>query len=153
MLRQHNIKISFQYNLFFKYSNHSIFPEKYFYLKNNFENILESETGNPNYFDKDQEFGKICSRFFINSENHSMFSKNFWFTLFLALILISSQNFAQEETKIDSTIPFFLLDSLYFEMDDVVVTGTRVKKKIIDIPYSVYRLKRKKLSVRQKNWN
>ncbi len=102
---------------------------------------MESETGNPNCFDKDQEFGKICFRFFTNSENHSMYSKYFWFTLFFALILISSQNFSQEETKIDSTIPFFLLDSLYFEMDDVVITGTRVKKKIIDIPYSVYRLK------------
>ncbi len=70
-----------------------------------------------------------------------MYSKYFYYTLLLALILVSPKVFSQEETKIDSTIPFILLDSLYFEMDDVVVTGTRVKKKIIDIPYSVYRLK------------
>jgi len=70
-----------------------------------------------------------------------MFSKQFWFTLFPVLILISSQNFSQEETKIDTTIPIIYLDTLQYEMDDVVVTGTRVKKKIIDIPYSVYRLK------------
>ena len=70
-----------------------------------------------------------------------MYSKYFWLTLSSALIFISLQNFAQEESKIDTTIPFILMDSLYFEIDDVVVTGTRVKKKIIDIPYSVYRLK------------
>ena len=70
-----------------------------------------------------------------------MYSKYFWLTLSSALIFISSLNFAQEESKIDTTIPFILVDSLYFEIDDVVVTGTRVKKKIIDIPYSVYRLK------------
>lgn len=34
----------------------------------------------------------------------------------------------------------FLVDSLYFETDDVVVTGTRTNKKIIDVPYSVKRL-------------
>jgi iron complex outermembrane receptor protein len=33
------------------------------------------------------------------------------------------------------------VDSLTYETDDVVVTATRVEKKIIDIPYSVTRLK------------
>jgi len=70
-----------------------------------------------------------------------MYSKYFYYTLLLALILVSPKVFSQEETKIDSTIPIIYLDTLQYEMDDVVVTGTRVKKKIIDIPYSVYRLK------------
>ncbi len=69
-----------------------------------------------------------------------MYSKYFWFTLSAALIFISSQNFAQEETKIDSTIPIITLDTLQYDMDDVVVTGTRVNKKIIDIPYPVIRI-------------
>ena len=30
------------------------------------------------------------------------------------------------------------VDSLSYETDDVVVTATRVEKKIIDIPYPVY---------------
>ncbi len=33
------------------------------------------------------------------------------------------------------------IDSLAYETDDIVVTATRVEKKIIDIPYSVVRLK------------
>lgn len=33
------------------------------------------------------------------------------------------------------------IDSLTYETDDIVVTATRVEKKIIDIPYSVMRLK------------
>ncbi|RKY99738.1 MAG: hypothetical protein DRQ13_01755, partial [Ignavibacteriae bacterium] len=69
-----------------------------------------------------------------------MYSKYFWFILSSALIFISSQNFAQEETKIDSTIPIITLDTLQYDMDDVVVTGTRVNKKIIDIPYPVVRI-------------
>jgi len=69
-----------------------------------------------------------------------MYSKYYWFILSSALIFISSQNFAQEETKIDSTIPIITLDTLQYDMDDVVVTGTRVNKKIIDIPYPVVRI-------------
>jgi iron complex outermembrane receptor protein len=61
--------------------------------------------------------------------------------LILLLILINPQFIlAQVEESIDTTMPRILLDSLYYEMDNVVITGTRVKKKIIDIPYSVYRI-------------
>ncbi|MEE9449071.1 MAG: TonB-dependent receptor [Ignavibacteriaceae bacterium] len=69
-----------------------------------------------------------------------MYSKYFWFILSVALIFFSSQNFSQEETKIDSTIRIISLDTLEYEMDDVVVTGTRVNKRIIDIPYPVVRI-------------
>ncbi len=70
-----------------------------------------------------------------------MYNKYFLFSLLLFLIILIPKIHSQEKTKIDTTLPLILLDSLYFEIDDVVITGTRVKKKIIDIPYSVYRLK------------
>jgi iron complex outermembrane receptor protein len=45
---------------------------------------------------------------------------------------------AQENLSPDTL--FISPDTIYNELDEVVITGTRVSKKIIDIPYSVVRL-------------
>lgn len=45
---------------------------------------------------------------------------------------------AQDTTPPDTI--YFIKDTLVNELDEVVVTGTRVSKRIIDIPYSVVRL-------------
>jgi len=47
---------------------------------------------------------------------------------------------AQEAQKPDTTITINIPDSLSITMDEVVVTGTRISKKIIDIPYPVMRI-------------
>ncbi len=57
----------------------------------------------------------------------------------LFFLLLSTFLFPQT-TGDTLTKKIYLVDSLYFETDDVVVTGTRTNKKIIDIPYSVKRL-------------
>lgn len=55
------------------------------------------------------------------------------------LILFSGMNgvTAQNRKKADSITAF---DTIYRELDEVVITATRVSKRIIDIPYSVARL-------------
>ncbi len=66
--------------------------------------------------------------------------------LFSALFLSTTFVFsisAQEKT--DTTKPgdqyhLRIADSLFYETDEVMVTGTRIQKKIIDIPYSVVRI-------------
>jgi iron complex outermembrane receptor protein len=59
----------------------------------------------------------------------------------IVLLLISSLSQigmqAQSKAKADSITDF---DSIYRELDEVVITATRVNKRIIDIPYSVVRL-------------
>jgi iron complex outermembrane receptor protein len=59
------------------------------------------------------------------------------FLLFFALLpkAIRSQVLVVGDTTVAK------IDSLAYETDDIVVTATRVEKKIIDIPYSVVRLK------------
>ncbi|MCJ7554031.1 MAG: hypothetical protein MUO34_09120, partial [Ignavibacteriaceae bacterium] len=62
--------------------------------------------------------------------------------LFLSITFIFSIS-AQEKT--DTTKPsdqyhLRIADSLFYETDEVMVTGTRIQKKIIDIPYSVVRI-------------
>ncbi|MBT8378493.1 MAG: TonB-dependent receptor [Ignavibacteria bacterium] len=62
------------------------------------------------------------------------------FIILLCLVVLPSRINAQEVLVVgDTTIA--RIDSLSYETDDVVVTATRVEKKIIDIPYSVVRLK------------
>lgn len=65
----------------------------------------------------------------------------FWLLLFfISFIIVSGEAKAQDE-KFDNR--YYIIprtDTLTFEMDEVVVTGTRTYKKIIDIPYSVSRL-------------
>jgi len=58
------------------------------------------------------------------------------------VILGSSIALTQDIEQADTTLPYYSLeeDTLYYEMNDVIVTGTRVNKKIIDIPYPVVRI-------------
>ena len=48
---------------------------------------------------------------------------------------------AQTKDSLNNQITELQADTLEYETDAVMVTGTRVDKKIIDIPYSVMRLK------------
>jgi iron complex outermembrane recepter protein len=58
------------------------------------------------------------------------------FTLCLLLLLIfTSISYAQEEER----------DSLKYETEELVITGTRTLEKIIDIPFSVFRVDKKEL--------
>lgn len=62
--------------------------------------------------------------------------------LLVLLILFFSAGPAansQQEAPPDTTF-IYHIDSLEYELDEVVITGTRVAKKIIDIPYSVTRI-------------
>jgi iron complex outermembrane receptor protein len=57
----------------------------------------------------------------------------------MAMLISGSHSlFAQEKKHADTTI--IPTDSLYRELDEVVITATRVSHRIIDIPYSVVRL-------------
>ncbi|MCH8033084.1 MAG: TonB-dependent receptor [Bacteroidetes bacterium] len=58
----------------------------------------------------------------------------------LLLVLGNNISFTQEIEQADTTIHYLLVDTLQYELDDVVVTGSRVNKKIIDIPYPVVRI-------------
>jgi iron complex outermembrane recepter protein len=60
--------------------------------------------------------------------------------LFVVLILHSYgvKSFSQEINPADSTNSPF--DTLYKELDEVVITATRVSQRIIDVPYSIVRL-------------
>jgi len=60
--------------------------------------------------------------------------------LFFTLILISSLAISQEKEK----------DSLKYETEELVITGTRTLEKIIDIPYSVFRVDPKELQFGKK---
>lgn len=59
--------------------------------------------------------------------------------ILLSLMLMSMKLQAQTLVVGDTTVS--KVDTLSYETDDVVVTATRVEKKIIDIPYPVIRLK------------
>lgn len=59
----------------------------------------------------------------------------------LFLLLFAGFNVAaQESQKQDTTLLHVSLDTLFNELDEVVITGTRLSKKIIDIPYPVDRI-------------
>jgi len=61
--------------------------------------------------------------------------------IFLGLLCLSSmQMIAQETNQSDTIFPVNLLDSTSLNIEEVVITGTRVSKKIIDIPYPVIRI-------------
>lgn len=53
----------------------------------------------------------------------------------LLLLAFTSLSFAQEEER----------DSLKYETEELVITGTRTMEKIIDIPFSVFRVDKKEL--------
>jgi iron complex outermembrane receptor protein len=58
----------------------------------------------------------------------------------LVIILANNISFTQEIERADTTIQYQTIEISEYELDDVVVTGSRVNKKIIDIPYPVVRI-------------
>ncbi|MFC2094416.1 TonB-dependent receptor family protein [Bacteroidota bacterium] len=56
------------------------------------------------------------------------------------VVLGSNVNYSQEIEYADTTIKYHIIETPEYELDDVVVTGSRVNKKIIDIPYPVVRI-------------
>jgi len=67
-------------------------------------------------------------------------------TLFLTLILffaIQSDSFSQIDTTNQT-------DSVIYQTDEIIVTGTRTYKKIIDIPYSVHRINQSQFKLDRK---
>lgn len=58
--------------------------------------------------------------------------------LLLLLLIIASGTYNKAQ-EIDSIL-YLPIDTLIYKMNDVIVTGTRSEKKIIDIPYSVVRI-------------
>jgi iron complex outermembrane receptor protein len=54
--------------------------------------------------------------------------------------LLCSNIIAQKKDSILYLIPIDQIDSIKYQTDDVIVTGTRTNQKIIDIPYSVVRI-------------
>lgn len=65
--------------------------------------------------------------------------KGIFFAL-LCLISISERVYSQEISEENS---MFTSDTIKYQTDEVVVTGTRTNKKIIDIPYPVVRISNK----------
>lgn len=61
--------------------------------------------------------------------------------LIILLFLMLGSNKIQAQTLVVGDPSITKTDTLTYETDDVVVTATRVEKKIIDIPYPVLRLK------------
>jgi iron complex outermembrane receptor protein len=64
--------------------------------------------------------------------------------LILNLIFIFSFTYAQENEEENQK------DTLKYEIQELTITGTRTLKKIIDIPYSIFRVDRKELSYGKK---
>lgn len=68
-------------------------------------------------------------------------SFSFWTTLLFGLLFFSCQSLAAQKVKDpDTTININTKDSSSINIEEVVITGTRVSKKIIDIPYPVTRI-------------
>ncbi len=63
----------------------------------------------------------------------------------LILILFSANQIFSQEKEAKTKI-----DTLVYEINDVIVTGTRTDEKILDIPYSVFRVDKKELSFGKK---
>ena len=68
-------------------------------------------------------------------------SKTFSSLIILLFVLVSSPMLHAQETLVIGDSSITKVDSLTYATDDVVVTATRVERKIIDIPYPVIRLK------------
>ncbi|MDO8551031.1 MAG: TonB-dependent receptor [Ignavibacteria bacterium] len=63
------------------------------------------------------------------------------YSLMIFILPSFSQILSQTKDSLENEIPIIKPDTLQYETDEVVVTATRVQKKIIDIPYPVVRLK------------
>ncbi len=75
--------------------------------------------------------------------------KIFIFLTFLFTVKINAQNEADTTVRKDEYM-MRLADTLYYKTDEVVVTGTRIQKRIIDIPYSVVRISNKQYQYERK---
>ena len=60
------------------------------------------------------------------------------------ILLLTPFCFSQEKDKDEEN------DTLHYEIQELTITGTRTQKKIIDIPYSVFRVDKKELSYGKK---
>ena len=58
------------------------------------------------------------------------------FLLLLLSVFYTSISYGQDDPGVESGTP----DSLIYETDEIMITGTRTEKRIIDIPYSVFRI-------------
>ncbi|HCY75554.1 MAG TPA: hypothetical protein DHV28_06500 [Ignavibacteriales bacterium] len=58
----------------------------------------------------------------------------------LLLFIFAFTSIAQKKDSVLYLIPIDQIDSIKYETDEVIVTGTRTSQKIIDIPYSVVRI-------------
>ena len=68
-------------------------------------------------------------------------SFSIWVTVLFAFICFGCQSLAaQKVSDPDTTINISPKDSSSINIEEVVITGTRVSKKIIDIPYPVTRI-------------
>jgi iron complex outermembrane receptor protein len=65
--------------------------------------------------------------------------------LLIGLFLITPISFSQEREREDEE-----RDSVKYEIEELSITGTRTLKKIIDIPYSIFRVDKKELSYGKK---
>jgi len=67
--------------------------------------------------------------------------KKFIIPFLSVFFLVAGSNvFAQENIPPDTIIIYTPIDTVENELNEVVITGTRVSKRIIDIPYSVVRI-------------
>lgn len=63
------------------------------------------------------------------------------FSIFLLIFILGSSTLISQESAVPDTLTLNLQpDTLISDLDEVVITGTRVSKRIIDIPYPVVRL-------------
>jgi iron complex outermembrane receptor protein len=67
--------------------------------------------------------------------------KTFFSLIFLLLLLSHGGSLLAQQVLVVGDSSITKVDTLSYATDDVVVTATRVEKKIIDIPYPVIRLK------------
>ena len=67
--------------------------------------------------------------------------KTFSYLIIFLFILLGSSTSRAQSVVVEDDSTIAKVDTLSYETDDVVVTATRVEKKIIDIPYPVLRLK------------
>ena len=67
--------------------------------------------------------------------------KTFSYLIILLFLLLGNFALQAQEVLVVGDSAISKVDSLSYSTDDVVVTATRVEKKIIDIPYPVIRLK------------
>ncbi len=66
--------------------------------------------------------------------------------MFFLVFVITPQLFSQEEDEEEEEEYEKQSDTSKTSLDEIVITGTRSEMKIIDIPYSVFRVPKKELT-------